>query len=78
MDKLDTIFESYAQNSLFIDKRVLQSNYTPLIIAHRQKQIESIASMLAPALSGEKVSNLFLFGKTGSGKTLSVQHVEAD
>ncbi len=75
MDKLDSIFESYAQNSLFTDKRVLQSNYTPLTIAHRQKQIESVASMLAPALRGEKVSNLFLYGKTGSGKTLSVQHV---
>ena len=33
------------------------------------------ASILAPALRGERVSNLFVYGKTGSGKTLSVLHV---
>jgi cell division control protein 6 len=26
-------------------------------------------------LRGERVSNLFLFGKTGTGKTLTVKHV---
>jgi hypothetical protein len=54
---------------------VLQSNYTPLTISHRQEQVESVASILAPALRGERVSNLFLFGKTGTGKTLTVKHV---
>ena len=45
------------------------------MIVHREEQIEQIASVLAPALRGEKVSNLFLYGRTGSGKTLSVRHV---
>ncbi len=75
MDKLDKIFESFSNNSLFSDKVVLQSNYNPDTIPHRDSQIESVASILAPALRGEKVSNLFIFGKTGTGKTLSVQHV---
>ena len=30
---------------------------------------------MAPSLLGEKTSNLFIYGKTGSGKTLSMQHV---
>ncbi len=75
MDKLEGIFEVYANNNLFKNKSVLQANYSPDGIPHRAEQIESIASILAPALRGEKVSNLFLYGKTGSGKTLSVQYV---
>ena len=39
------------------------------------EQIESIASILGPTLKGERASNLFLYGKTGTGKTLSVQYV---
>ncbi len=75
MDKLESIFDSYVNNNLFKDKTVLQANYTPETIPHRTEQIEAVASILAPALRGERVSNLFVFGKTGSGKTLSVQHV---
>ncbi|MAG25076.1 cell division control protein Cdc6 [Candidatus Pacearchaeota archaeon] len=73
--KLDKIFESYVNNNLFKDKTVLQANYNPDNIPHRDKEVEAVASMLAPALRGEKFSNLFIYGKTGTGKTLSVQHV---
>lgn len=73
--KLDKIFESYAGAGLFKNKTVLQVNYTPETIPHRDKEIEAVASILAPALRGEKISNLFVFGKTGTGKTLSVQYV---
>lgn len=75
MDKLDKIFDSYVNNHLFKNKTVLQSNYNPEEIAHRDTQIEAVASILAPALRGEKVSNLFVYGKTGTGKTLSIQKV---
>jgi archaeal cell division control protein 6 len=75
VDKLDTIFESFVNNNLFTNKTVLQSKYTPQTIPHRQDQVELIASIIAPALRGERVSNLFIYGKTGTGKTLSVQHV---
>jgi len=75
VDKLDQLFDSYVDNSVFLDKGVLQANYDPETIPHRGEQIESVASVLAPALKGEKVSNLFVYGKTGTGKTLSVQHV---
>jgi len=75
MDRLDKIFESFASSSLFKSKAVLQSQFIPETIEHRDEQIESIASILAPALRGERVSNLFVFGNTGTGKTLSVRHV---
>ena len=74
-DKIDKIFDSFVSNNLFKNKAVLQSNYNPDNIPHREEQIESIASILAPALRGERASNLFIYGNTGTGKTLSVQHV---
>jgi len=75
MTQLDKIFDSVNKRSLFKNKQILQSNYTPETIPHRDEQIELVASILAPALLGQKTSNLFIYGKTGSGKTLSVQHV---
>ena len=73
---LDEIFESFDKNSIFKDKEILQYNYKPDIIPHRGEQIRQIASILAPSLRGDMVSNLFLYGKTGTGKTLSVQYVK--
>ncbi len=75
MDDLDKIFNSAVTNNLFVNKSVLQANYSPDTIPHRGDYISNVASILAPALRGDKVSNLFVYGKTGTGKTLSVQHV---
>ena len=75
MPELDKIFNSFAEKNIFKNKVVLQTNYTPETIPHRNEQIEAVASILAPALRGERVSNLFVYGKTGTGKTLSVQFV---
>jgi cell division control protein 6 len=75
-DELDEIFESFDKNSIFKDKVYLQSNHKPEEIPHRNDQIKQIASILAPALRGERTSNLFLYGKTGTGKTLSIQYIK--
>jgi len=76
MDKeLDQIFDNFDKNNIFKDKALLQANHKPEEIPHRGEQIKQIASILAPVLRGEKASNLFLYGKTGTGKTLSVQYV---
>ncbi len=73
--KIDKIFDSFMKNSLFKDKFVLQASYTPETIPHRDDQISQLAAILAPVLRGERTSNLFVYGKTGTGKTLSVQCV---
>ncbi|MBS3078960.1 orc1/cdc6 family replication initiation protein [Candidatus Pacearchaeota archaeon] len=75
MVNLDKIFDSVGSRSLFKNKQMMQSNYNPENIPHRDKEIDHIASVLAPSLLGQKTSNLFIYGKTGTGKTLSVQHV---
>lgn len=70
-DSVTELFEDFlAKESIFKSKEVLQSKYIPESILHRSKQINILASILAPALRKEKPSNLFLYGKTGSGKTL--------
>ncbi|MEK6840853.1 MAG: orc1/cdc6 family replication initiation protein [Nanoarchaeota archaeon] len=74
--ELDKIFESFDGNRIFKDKSVLQSNYRPEEILHREEQIKQVASVLAPVLRGEKTSNLFLYGKTGTGKTLSILYMK--
>jgi cell division control protein 6 len=74
-EALDGIFDSFDRNSIFRDKSMLQSNFKPEQIIHREEQIKQIASILAPVLRGEKPSNLFLYGKTGTGKTLSINYV---
>jgi len=75
MNKIDKIFDSVSDRTLFKNKSVLQSNYNPDEIPYRDKQIEQVASILAPALIGQRTSNLFIYGKTGTGKTLSLHYV---
>lgn len=76
MVEVGKIFDSFTKDSIFKNKFILQTNYTPEDIQHREKQIESIASILAPCLRMERASNLFIYGKTGTGKTLTVQYVK--
>lgn len=73
---LSGFFEKFLKKeSIFNDKGVLQSKYTPETLLHRNDQISQIASVLAPALRIEKPSNLFIYGKTGSGKTVSAKYI---
>jgi len=73
--KVENIFNNFLEKeTIFQDKSVLQANYYPKEIKHRDKQIEQIARILAPVLKLDKPSNLFLYGKTGTGKTMSVLH----
>ena len=76
--ELNEIFDSFVGKNIFKNKSILQNNYQPPEILYRDEQIKQIASILAPILRGEKTSNLFLYGKTGTGKTLSIQFVKEE
>ena len=73
MDVSNFLENFIKKESLFKNKAALQSSYNPNEIMHRDEQIAHIAKILAPALRLERPSNLFIYGKTGSGKTLTVQ-----
>lgn len=68
-------FEKYLEKKpIFKDKSALQSNFAPSQIFHRDEQIHQLANILAPVLRREKPSNVFIYGKTGTGKTLTVRY----
>lgn len=73
---LKDIFQAYAsERPIFKDKETLSIKFTPDNIPHREKQIKQVALIMAPLLRNEKPSNIFIYGKTGSGKTLVVKSV---
>ncbi|NYZ79951.1 AAA family ATPase [Candidatus Micrarchaeota archaeon] len=73
---MDDIFEKEMQKStVFTDRNVLSAHYVPDVLPHREKEIEKIMKTLAPALKGTNYSNLFIYGKTGTGKTATTRHV---
>ena len=74
-DELKGFFEGFLESEpIFLDRASLQPNYCPATIEHREVQIKQIAQILAPSLRLSKPSNLFIYGKTGTGKTLSTIH----
>lgn len=74
--RLQDRFNSYLEEEhIFENKRALTIKYFPSKIPHREEYINKIADILAPALRVENPSNLFVYGKTGTGKTLSVKYV---
>ncbi len=75
-DDLDNFFDEFIESKpIFLDKSVLQSNYRPEKIQHRDEYLKDVAKILAPALRKERPSNIFIYGKTGTGKSLCVEHV---
>jgi len=74
-ERLDVYFENFLKkDSFFKNKKVLQVNYAPTKVPHRDEQINQVAGILAPSLRLDKPSNIFIYGKTGTGKTLCVKH----
>ena len=72
---LEVFFEAFLnKESVFFDKRALQSSYIPETILHREEQTRQLATILAPALKSDKPSNIFIYGKTGTGKTLTTRY----
>ncbi len=73
---LDLIFDrAITGGEIFQDRNLLRHDYMPSTLPHREDQIERLASILAPALSKDRVSNLFAYGKTGAGKTIVTRFV---
>lgn len=73
---VDKIFEEFLnKRSIFLNKDALAIKYTPENLPHREEQVSYLAKIMAPALRLEKPSNVFIYGKTGTGKSLCVNFV---
>ena len=76
---LHKIFTQFLEaRPVFKNREALSIAFTPQNIPHREKEIEELGRMLAPALKGAKPSNVFVYGKTGTGKTLVVKYVTSE
>jgi cell division control protein 6 len=59
---------------VFADESVLKEDWQPEILPEREPELEEIRNALAPATRGVNAHNLFLYGKTGQGKTVAIDH----
>ena len=73
---LDDIFENFVNNDhLFKDREVLRHDYLPDSLPHREDQIKLLGATVAPVLKSARCSNIFIYGKTGTGKTAVTKFV---
>ncbi len=63
------------ENTIFKDKSVLSPHYVPENLIHREEELRKIMSCLAPSIQGKKPVNALIYGKTGSGKSISAKRV---
>ncbi len=71
----DSFKDILSRESVFAKRDTLSPHYIPGKLPHREKEIETIMRSISPALKNEKPRNLFIYGKTGTGKTSSVKYV---
>ncbi len=73
---LDDVFERFvSETRVFSDREVLRHDYLPNRLPHREEQIKQLGETVAPVLKGARSSNIFIYGKTGTGKTAVTKYV---
>ncbi len=73
---LDEVFEKFVNGAkLFKDREVLRHDYIPEKLPHREEQIRVLGQAVAPILKESRCSNIFIYGKTGTGKTAVTKYV---
>ena len=73
---LDDVFDNFVKGAkLFKDREVLRHDYLPEKLPHRESQIKLLGGAVAPVLKDARCSNIFIYGKTGTGKTAVTKYV---
>ncbi len=72
---MQTLNDLLAESKVFAKREVLSPHYTPQKLVFREKEINNIERALAPSLKGERGRNLFVYGRTGTGKTSCTKYV---
>jgi archaeal cell division control protein 6 len=62
---------------IFVNKELLEINHLPDEgrIVGRDEEIKLLANAVNPAIFGQSPSNILIYGKTGTGKSLCAKHV---
>ena len=70
------MFERFVNGpTIFRNRDVLRHDYLPDRLPHREEQIRLLGSTVAPVLRDARCSNVFIYGKTGTGKTAVAKYV---
>jgi cell division control protein 6 len=67
--------EILSKESIFSDSSVLSPHFVPKELPFRDGQISEIMTVISPALKSRKPKNLIVYGKTGTGKTVSIKRI---
>jgi cell division control protein 6 len=65
------------EDAIFANKELLEINHLPEKgrIVGRDEEISNLANAVNPAIFNQSPSNVLIFGKTGTGKSLCAKHV---
>ena len=73
---IDKFFDDFLKGpTIFRSRNTLDASFIPDILPHRDEQIREVAEIMACTLKSCNPSNLFIYGKTGTGKTAVIKHV---
>jgi len=64
-----------AEKSVFFNRDALSPHFLPEKIVYRDKEIEKIMRAITPLFYNKRPRNIFLYGKTGTGKTSSIKYI---
>ena len=75
----NNIFTKFLESKpIFSNRDALTISFKPETIPHRETQVNDLGRILAPALKGGRPSNIFLYGRPGTGKTLVSKFVGSE
>ena len=68
-----TLFEP--DTSIYKDRDALREDYQPNSVVGRAAELDAYKAALQPVINGEQPNNVFLYGKTGVGKTVTTRYL---
>ena len=76
IDPIDELLDDVESGStLILNRDVLHYTHMPNVVLHRDDEQRQVTQSLAPIIKGSRPSNILVYGKPGTGKTLIVRRI---